>query len=106
MLFLCSIIANRWGLREAKNRIKMIDISIEKKRIIKQLSTLPLIAIGFFMSSCYSGNGLDESRIDEEDIVDEDGSPDYAQFTWDEVQQFRDYLDTLDRKFQEIEENL
>ncbi len=65
MLFLCSIIANRWGLREAKNRIKMIDISIEKKRIIKQLSTLPLIAIGFFMSSCYSGNGLDESRIDE-----------------------------------------
>ena len=47
-----------------------------------------------------------ESRIDEEDIVDEDGSPDYAQFTWDEVQQFRDYLDTLDRKFQEIEDNL
>ena len=43
----------------------MIDISIEKKRIIKQLSTLSLIAIGIFMSSCCHGNGLDDSRIDD-----------------------------------------
>lgn len=43
----------------------MIDMSIEKKRIIKQLSTLPLIAIGIFMSSCCPGNGLDDSRIDD-----------------------------------------
>ena len=47
-----------------------------------------------------------ENRIDEEEIVDEDGSSDYTQFTYDEVQQFRDYLATLDSKFDELERSM
>ena len=57
------------GTQGGLNRIKMIDISIERKRAIKHFPTLLLVAIGifflFFMASCSSGNGLDDSWIDE-----------------------------------------
>ena len=47
----------------------MIDISIERKRIIKQFSTVPLVAIGifylFFVESCCPVYRIDDSRIDE-----------------------------------------